>query len=82
MIGSGSPNRFRQEIQLLDPGGARVVAAIPSLGPTWGNLRWKFSPDGNSLAVYYHTGKNATMQGDPDPFDQPMNVEIWELFPQ
>ena len=82
VVPSASRTRFRQEIQLLEADSAHVVAVIPTLGPTWGNYGWKFSPDGNSLAFYYHTGKNVMMQGDPNPFDQPMSVEIWELFPQ
>jgi hypothetical protein len=69
------------EIQLLDPATAHVMVTIPSPGQTWGNYGWKFSPDGKSLAVYYRTGSNASREGDPDPIDRPMTLELWEIQP-
>jgi hypothetical protein len=82
VIPQSSETRSVLEIQLLDPATARVLVTIPSPGPTWGNYGWKFSPDGNTLAVYYRTGSNIYGPGDPDPSDRPMNVEIWEIPPQ
>ena len=74
--------RFLREIHLLDPATARGVTMLPSPGETWGNYDWIFSPDGNTLAVYYRTGSNAYRDGDPEPSDRPLNVEIWELPPR
>ncbi|MEJ7637930.1 MAG: hypothetical protein WKF75_08105, partial [Singulisphaera sp.] len=79
VIPPGSERRPVMEIQLLDPATARVLVTIPSPGPTWGNYGWRFTPDGNILAVYYRTGSNTSRPGDPDPSDRPMNVEIWEI---
>ena len=79
VIPPGSATRSIMEIQLLDPATARVLVTIPSPGPTWGNYGWKFSPDGNTLAVYYRTGSNIYGPGDPDPSERPLNVEIWEI---
>lgn len=67
------------EIRLADPAAARVTATIPSPDQIWGGFQWKFSPDGNSLAVTYRTGSNIYRPGEPSPSDRPMNVEIWEL---
>jgi hypothetical protein len=67
------------EIQLFDSDTARLMYTIPAPGQTWGNYGWRFSPDGNTLAVYYRTGTNAYRQGEPDPSDRPMTVDIWEL---
>ncbi len=78
---AGSGSRYVLETQLLDPLTARVLATIPSPGPTWGNYGWKFSPDAKSLAIDYRTGSNVSRAGDPDPIDRPMNLEIWDLFP-
>jgi hypothetical protein len=71
--------RYVLEIRLLDPITARVLATIPSPGPTWGNYGWKFSPDGKSLAVRYPTGSNISGPGDPSPADHPMTLEIWDI---
>lgn len=71
--------RFVLEIRLLEPATGRPALTVPSPGPSWGNYDWHFSPDGNSLAVYYRTGSNSSRQGEPDPTDRPMNVEIWEI---
>jgi len=81
VIPPGSETRYVLEIRLLDPATARVLVTIPSPGPTWGNYGFKFSPDGNSLAIYYRTGSNISRLGDPDPAFRPMNVEIWEIPP-
>lgn len=82
VIHPGSETQSVLEIQLVDPATARVLVTIPSPGPTWGNYGWTFSPDAKTLAVYYRTGSNTSRLGDPDPFDQPMNVEIWEITPR
>jgi hypothetical protein len=78
----GTGTRYLQEIRLVDPATARVVATVPSPGQTWGNYGWKFSPDGTFLAVDYRTGSNVSLLGDPDPFDRPMNLEVWEIQPR
>src|SRR5262249_45517152 len=82
VISSGSETRPVMEIQLLNPATARVLVTISSPGPTWGNYGWRFSPDGKTLAVYYRTGSTVSRLEDPDPFDRPMNVEIWEIPPR
>ena len=78
----GLGTRYLLGIRLLDPATARVMVTIPSPGGTWGNHGWKFSPDGKSLAVYYHTGSNVSRPGDPNPSDRPMTLEIWEIQPR
>ncbi|TXT24193.1 MAG: hypothetical protein FD138_3108 [Planctomycetota bacterium] len=52
MIPQSSETRSVLEMQLLDPATTRVLVTIPSPGPTWGNYSWRFSSDGNTLAVH------------------------------
>ncbi len=79
VLASGTETRYVLEIRFVDAATARVIATIPSPGQSWGNYGWKFSPDGKSLAVFYRTGSNVALEGDPDPFDRPMTLEIWEI---
>ena len=64
---------------LRRPGDGPCDRHDPVTGQTWGNYGRKFSPDGKSLAVFYRTGSNVALEGDPDPFDRPMTLEIWEI---
>jgi hypothetical protein len=80
-IPPGTESRYLLELALVDPAAARVVATIPSPGPTWGNYGWKFSPDGSTVAVRYRTGSNVSRPGAPDPLERPMSLELWEIRP-
>lgn len=75
----GGEARSQWEIQLIDPATGAERATVPLSGETWGNHGWKFSSDGNRLAVYYQTGSNLSVPGDPSPSDRPMTVEVWDL---
>jgi WD40 repeat protein len=81
-IPAGTGTRYLLDFRLVDPATSRVVATIPAPGESWGDCGWKFSPDGKSLAIYYRTGSNVSRPGDPDPFDRPMTVELWEIEPR
>ena len=82
IVPPGPETRYILEIRLLDPATARVSVTIPSQGQTWGNYEWKFSPNGKYLAVDYRPGSGVTQLGDPDPFDRPANLDIWEIPPR
>jgi WD40 repeat protein len=81
-IPGGQGTQYRMEVQVFDPTTARLLTTVPSPGQTWGNYGLTFSPDGKSLAVHYRTGSNIFREGEPDPSDRPMNVEVWEIRPQ
>jgi hypothetical protein len=68
------PGGYLQEFQVLDSQTGTVVRAIPTPGSLW-NAHWRFSPDSRSLAVWYKKGKSA----DPDIFERPMTVDLWEV---
>ena len=67
------------EVLLVDPATARVRCAIAARERVWGNIGWRFSPDGDRLALYYRTGSNVFTEGEPDPSDRPMTVDVWDL---
>lgn len=75
------PSEECLDVVIIDPATAKVRCTIPSPGWTWGNYGWKFSPDGNTLAVCYRTGSNRSRPGEPEPFDLPMTLELWEIPP-
>jgi hypothetical protein len=77
----GSGTRYVREIRLIDPATARVTVTISSPGENWGNVGWKFSTDGKTLAVYHGTGSNVSRPGEPDPSDRPLIVELWKIGP-
>ncbi len=75
---SGLETRYDLELRLLDPITARVRVTIPSPGQTWGDSGWKFSPDGEYLAIHYRTQIDDDRPGDPDP-PNITKVDIWEI---
>ena len=74
-----STGRWIQEVALIDPATARLAAKFRIPGQSWGNFAWTFSPDGKSLAVTYRTEQRTPGPGDPDPGDEPVTVEDWDI---
>jgi hypothetical protein len=71
---SDHPGGYVQEFQLLDSRTGTVVRAIPTPGSLW-NARWRFSPEGRALAVWYKKGRST----DPNIFERPMTVDLWDV---
>jgi len=65
------------ELRLLDPATARPRASIRLPHPIWQIPHWRFSPDGETLAVWYKKGTGS----DPGISDRPSTIELWDVPP-
>ena len=78
---AGQGNRYPCRLELLDPATGRVLHTIPTPEVAWQQARWRFSPDGECLAVWYTKGPMGPTS-DPNAGDRPGTVDLWEVPPR
>jgi WD40 repeat protein len=67
-----------RELRLIDSETGRTALAIPLPAPIRQDLRWVFSPDGQTLAVHYEK----TAGPAPEVGDRPQTVDLWDVPPR